>query len=341
MAQAAVAPGGKAKESDEVKISPLPSASNFNDWFIQTSRAVATASARPDEAYKWLLETRADKATFESLADSGIFGSLDGKLFIALETRLKSPLTAKVSLKQRELALASVLMKGRQLLWMIIKQFKVSSVDTRLNDFRMFQSLRMRNNDLAAFVNEWDQCLLQMKSRPAENMLLSAFYDQISGHPSVKYDVACYNRLEAGHPDRCYESLRAKVDPQLEREHGDRIRHDFLSRRAPAGVGADGAKGGAKGGSKGSGDAPSGACFEWWKSGRCGRDKCPYAHVDNPRHRKPPSGQHRGNQLCCRDFARMGVCNKPGCSLLHKRACVAWIKGSCKKGDKCELPHEA
>ena len=79
--------------------------------------------ARPDEAYKWILEARNDSATFESLADSGIFGTLDGKLFVALEARLKTPLVAKVKLKQRELAQTQTLMKGRQLLWMIIQQF--------------------------------------------------------------------------------------------------------------------------------------------------------------------------------------------------------------------------
>jgi hypothetical protein len=43
--------------------------------------------------------------------------------------------------------------------------------------------------------------------------------------------------------------------------------------------------------------------------------------------------------LCCRVFARTGVCTRPNCTLLHKRTCKAWLGGKCPRGNKCELPH--
>ena len=90
MAQTAASGGTKQKEADEIKISALPSASLFNDWLIQTSRKVATATSRSDEAYAWFLEVQKPGTTFEQFADSGTFGSLDGKLFVALEDKIKN-----------------------------------------------------------------------------------------------------------------------------------------------------------------------------------------------------------------------------------------------------------
>ena len=91
MAQNAAAGGTKQKEADEIKIAALPSASLFNDWMIQTSRKVATATSRSDEAFLWFLGVRKPGTTFEQFADSGTFGSLDGKLFVALEEKVKNP----------------------------------------------------------------------------------------------------------------------------------------------------------------------------------------------------------------------------------------------------------
>jgi hypothetical protein len=108
----ATASWAKQKESDEVKIEPLSVPSLFGDCMIQTSRRVASATTRSDDAYVWFLAVKKPGTTFEQFADSGAFSSLDGKLFTALEGKIKPPLSLKVQLKQRELAASHVLMKG-------------------------------------------------------------------------------------------------------------------------------------------------------------------------------------------------------------------------------------
>ncbi len=129
---------------------------------------------------------------------------------------------------------------------MIIEHLKVSTVDARMNDQRMLQALGMRNNDLVLFVHEWDECLMKRQARPDDDTLLSAFYDQVRSHASIRHDIACYNRLAPDDPGRSYEGLRKVVDAQLERDRSDKVRHDFLAPRAPAGVGAEKGKQGDK-----------------------------------------------------------------------------------------------
>ncbi len=269
--------GSKHKEADKIELCPLPSASGFANWMIQSSRRVANATHRSDDALPWVLAVQKPGATFESLADSGAFSTLDGKLFIALEEKIKPPLSHKVQLIQRELSGRDLLMKGRQLLWMICQHFKVSSTDARMNDYRLFHALAMRNNSLALFVHEWDQCLMKMQVRPEEDAMLSAFYDQVSSHASIRHDIFIFDRLPADDPKRTYEGLRAMVGAQLERDRSDKVRQEFLSRKGPAGVGADKPKP-----KNQSSDAPPSVCFQWWKTGNCSRDKCNYAHVGSP-----------------------------------------------------------
>ena len=326
----------KVKEADEIKLTALPSASLFKDWAHSLARKVANATSLTDEALKWILEVSLEGQTFERLADSGSCGSLDGKLFAALEDKVKGQLALDVTLKQRELQNAMTMMKGRQLLWMIHQHYKVSAVDTELHDYKSFQSLRMRNNNLAAFVHEWETCLMNMSQVPSEAILHSAFFDQISTHPDLRLDIAHYNRLPQDSPDRSFRWLKQIVDAQLERNRADRVRHEF--HRVPPAAPAPSKKGDGKGDRD---PAPEGACFSWWRTGACKRGKsCLYSHMDNPKTRKQPGAvQNKGNLLCCRNFARLGVCTKPDCALLHKAACPFFVKGTCKKGKDCESPH--
>ena len=50
------------------------------DWLTNVRKKVAGASGRSDAAFRWILAVEAPGQTFEALADSGDFSSLDAKL---------------------------------------------------------------------------------------------------------------------------------------------------------------------------------------------------------------------------------------------------------------------
>ena len=74
----------KYKESDEIKIGPLPQVPQFRGWLNDLRRGVAAASGRPQAAFNWMIGVENQSATFESLANSGDFETMDAKLYTAL-----------------------------------------------------------------------------------------------------------------------------------------------------------------------------------------------------------------------------------------------------------------
>ena len=74
----------KVKEADHVKLSPLPTATEFPAWRSSVRKEVAAASGTGEEAFRWIMEVESPDATFELLADCGSFPSLDTKLGSAI-----------------------------------------------------------------------------------------------------------------------------------------------------------------------------------------------------------------------------------------------------------------
>ena len=73
------------------------------------------------------------------------------------------------------------------------------------------------------FVYDWDQCLTKTQAQPDEDTMRCAFYGQIASHPSLRLDIACYHKLDAGHPNRSYARLKKMVEA-----HGGEIRAENL-----------------------------------------------------------------------------------------------------------------
>ena len=78
------APAVKVRETDSIKLLPLPLTPQFDAWKIALRSEVVAASGRPRAAFDWIIETENPKTTFEELADCGEFESLDCKLAAAL-----------------------------------------------------------------------------------------------------------------------------------------------------------------------------------------------------------------------------------------------------------------
>ena len=80
----------KYKEAEEIStLKPLPITPLFRDWKQETFEAVCSASGRPKLCLPWIRAVEKEGTTFESLADSGDFETLDAKLATALTKLLK------------------------------------------------------------------------------------------------------------------------------------------------------------------------------------------------------------------------------------------------------------
>jgi hypothetical protein len=73
----------RQKESDKVKIPPLPAVPGYKIWALAVRDNVIAAAAEIDAALEWISEVHIDTDP-NLFADSGRFPSLDMKLGIAL-----------------------------------------------------------------------------------------------------------------------------------------------------------------------------------------------------------------------------------------------------------------
>ena len=67
-------------------------------WLVGTELAVTTASGRGDPCYEWICFATKPGTTFEELADSGQFASIDSKLMSQLFNMLKDNFAREVLL---------------------------------------------------------------------------------------------------------------------------------------------------------------------------------------------------------------------------------------------------
>ena len=59
---------------------------------------------------------------------------------------------------------ANKMLKGRQLGYLIFRQFKRDNVEVGMTEFRDLQNIRLKGDNLSAFVNEWDACIYGMQN---------------------------------------------------------------------------------------------------------------------------------------------------------------------------------
>ena len=101
---------------------------NFRSWKLAFKKAVAAASVRPDVAFIWISQVEKVESVDE-LSDSGEFPELDALL--STEWDRVTPGEFKKSLMVREFNLAKrdVMIKGRQITWLVYDHFRLSDLD--------------------------------------------------------------------------------------------------------------------------------------------------------------------------------------------------------------------
>jgi hypothetical protein len=183
-----------------------------------------------------VLEAEAPTATYDLLADSGEFGTLDIKLAAALTKVATGEIGRKVTLAVETEAKRGRMLKGRQILWMVHDYHKYDEEIGALYDYQDLLSVRLKNDScLESFMNSWDSVLAGMRVTPAEELLEVLFLAQLRHSQMLKEELAHYDRSKKGSEARTYAFLMESVRRYLERQR-------LLSNRKAVskGLGADG-----------------------------------------------------------------------------------------------------
>ena len=137
---------------------------------------------------------------------------------------------------EEELQLKDQMLNGRQLAWLVFQNYQRSDVEVGMTDFKDLMSVELKNDNLVAFLTEWDTCILGMKKVPEEETLESLFVTQVRKCKHFEQVFALYNMkvVHEGH-EKSYDSLRSFVTTHIEERHRSKI-SEQASR--PKGTGA-------------------------------------------------------------------------------------------------------
>ena len=200
----------------------------------------------------------------------------------------------RVDRKEEELNQRSVLMTGRQVLFVIIDWYRVTAADGARYDFNFLQNVSVRNGNLDVFLHEWDTAISGLGETPAEYILESLFYNQVRHHPELRPDIAYFDRLPQGHMERNYSWLYDRVEAYLERVRIQHARNQL-----------DGGHRKVLPVQKDSEAVPKGYCKTFWNTGKCPSIPCPWPHKANPTLVAAGNRSHKANDICCRDLLDM------------------------------------
>ena len=221
----------RRKEAEKVKVPTWPKMAGWTVWISQLTRNVNTASARGDDkTIEWLNVVRHCTTTLEQLADCDkCFQMLDRKLGLSLTEILPPPMLKKMTLKEAIAHNKGTQLRGRQILWLICKEFEVNAslgFTYGIDDLTMLAFPGDRN--LQQFLNRWDEIFgfLDMTLIP-EATISQMFLKKIVGFKTLASEVSHWRRLKDNDPDRTYQWLRDSVEKVIQIEREDKNQEDL------------------------------------------------------------------------------------------------------------------
>ena len=301
-------------------------------WRIKLVDEVVAASARPDDAFRWITSVN-ERATDADLQDVRFpwmqpleFETLDAKLAAALTKIISGDFARKVQVLKMNALEKGQRVSGRQLLAAIDKHFKMTEADGAVFGVEHLLSVVMKNDNLERFLDEWDTVIAGMKHVPDKMVLETLLMRQLKLCSQMKDDVNIFERLSMDDEKRSYEELLRAARRQVERKRLQ-LHRDTMSRFISGGnalsAGKDQGRGRSKG--KGKGKTLRGRSTSKGRSTSRG-----------PQENKPAED----SQEICR-FHLKGKCRAGNsCSMKHNPPCrYVNTKQGCFNGDKCPFPH--
>ena len=230
------------KEADKVVIPNWPKIHELEFWKSQVTSSIVAASGDLDhDAWTaWIAPTFAHAPDIDgSLSNSGDirFNSIDVKLASALMTMMQNGgEQAREVLNEARLKMAKScrgetpsIMKGRQLLAMIVDSFRSASNTDLVYTIRHLYDLPYPGDaDLVTFKSQWNEVLECMRPGDVPNdvALRDILYDKIKGSKLMVFDIHYYDSKQESHADKTYQYLIDMINRHI------KIRREEKNREA-------------------------------------------------------------------------------------------------------------
>ena len=122
----------------------------------------------------------------------------------------------------------------------ICNWYKSGDKEHSLFEYKHLEQCVISNGNLELFQSFWIMVNTGLKNPLSPEQLEEIYYDKIKGHPSLKEDLAHYNRLDEqlDHPDRSYHYLFGVVEKFITRTHRDNVKRSREKGLGPMLVGA-------------------------------------------------------------------------------------------------------
>lgn len=131
--------------------------------------------------------------------------------------------TDQLQLKEELLFDKGILVRGRQVLWMINENFRTSSTTDSYYDILDLAELQYPGDaKMTTFLYLWDICINSMDPRLSDETLRDALVRKLRRSPAMKDDLAAHNRIDATDPNKTYQRVRGRVDAYLLRQQQEK-----------------------------------------------------------------------------------------------------------------------
>ena len=228
------------KEADKVVIPNWPKIHELEYWKSQvTSNIVAACGDLDHDAWvKWIAPSFRQLPDIDGdLAKSGDqrYNSIDVKLASALMAMMQNGGDqAREVLHEAKLKMAKgcrgstpTLLKGRQLLAMVIDSFRsASNTDLVFTIKHLYDLPYPGDNEIVLFKSQWNEVLEQMRPGDVPNdiALRDILYDKVKVSKLMAFDLYYYEGKEDNHAEKTYQYLMNMISKhiKLKREEKNR-----------------------------------------------------------------------------------------------------------------------
>jgi hypothetical protein len=215
----------------ELKIGQYPTSLTLPAWKRNLLSVVTSSCERPEKAREYLFAAYSadeDGKTFEelSITDANRHRVIDARLAESLMRIIRGDLSRRVAVLAETAARNRTTLSGRQLLFLILMEFRKDSHLTDAQSYSHLEKLRgvKELKALDSFLSAWDNLMLHFNTPPSRDHLYASFLSKVAEVPELREALAEQKKLAWSDPKKSYETLRAACDALLDEQRLERHR---------------------------------------------------------------------------------------------------------------------
>ena len=117
----------------------------------------------------------------------------------------------RVNLRMQEMSRKGKVLKGRQIVWIVLESFKTFDGSDLMFGFDHLSNLHIQKHDLHGFIVKWNHILDNMgENAITKGNLRDVFYRKIQNEKDLHYDLNHYERMPE--KERSYDWLMDRVN---------------------------------------------------------------------------------------------------------------------------------